>query len=224
MEAGPAAPDSSQPDDKAAVQLDTDRKLEDASAPSELSAGDSDAAVPMETSIPGEASVENQNQPQSEQPNGTEAVPVGEGLSPEEEAKAAADRQKILEKERLHAEVQARLKQLSQQGFQSCIVAAPACHPGSLLKAVLPLLAPSASFAVYFSAAQPLAECMSVLQVIFSPQPHHIMNHSKSEPIPSLSWVKHCIRPLLPADLEQQNIVSRCFEFGSLLCCVVRDF
>jgi len=52
----------------------------------------------------------------------------------------------------------------AQKGFTSCILAAPKLHTASLLRQVLPLLAPSASFVVFSPWQQPLAEAMSELQ------------------------------------------------------------
>lgn len=49
------------------------------------------------------------------------------------------------------------------QGFSSCIIACPKLHTASLLRQVLPLLAPSAPFVVYSPWQQPLAEAMAEL-------------------------------------------------------------
>jgi len=57
------------------------------------------------------------------------------------------------------------LKAACLAGFQSCIITNPLADPGAVLEAVYPLLAPSASFAIFFHALQPLAECMSSLVV-----------------------------------------------------------
>ncbi|GAB4815070.1 hypothetical protein N2152v2_002116 [Parachlorella kessleri] len=66
-------------------------------------------------------------------------------------------------------ECQQQQKQQQQQlqpylPFTCCIVAAPALSPSAALAAVLPLLAPSAPFAVYHQWQQPLAEAMAELQ------------------------------------------------------------
>ena len=50
-------------------------------------------------------------------------------------------------------------------GFDSCILASPNVDPTVLLRRVMPLLAPSASFAVFSNWMQPLADCMFKLQV-----------------------------------------------------------
>ena len=50
-------------------------------------------------------------------------------------------------------------------GFDSCILASPNIDPTVLLWRVMPLLAPSASFAVFSNWMQPLADCMFKLQV-----------------------------------------------------------
>ncbi|EFJ43222.1 hypothetical protein VOLCADRAFT_119181 [Volvox carteri f. nagariensis] len=56
------------------------------------------------------------------------------------------------------------LRAVLTSGFDSCLVALPRVHPTALLAAVWPLLAPSATFAVFSPWAQPLAEAMSHLQ------------------------------------------------------------
>uniref|UniRef100_A0A7S0NIX7 tRNA (adenine(58)-N(1))-methyltransferase non-catalytic subunit TRM6 n=1 Tax=Micromonas pusilla TaxID=38833 RepID=A0A7S0NIX7_MICPS len=50
------------------------------------------------------------------------------------------------------------------EGFTSLILAAPALDPATALRALLPLLAPSAPFAVWSYAAQPLAEALDELR------------------------------------------------------------
>ena len=54
---------------------------------------------------------------------------------------------------------------LVRGGFDCCILAAPSLPQGELLAAVLPLLTPSACFAVFSNWMQPLAEAMTQLQV-----------------------------------------------------------
>lgn len=56
-----------------------------------------------------------------------------------------------------------QLEQLLRQGFNSCIIAAPRLHTGSILQEVLPLLGPSTQFAVFSPWMQPLAEAMQQL-------------------------------------------------------------
>lgn len=51
-------------------------------------------------------------------------------------------------------------------GFSSCILASPNIDPSVLLRRVMPLLAPSASFAIFSNWLQPLADCMFKLQVV----------------------------------------------------------
>lgn len=57
------------------------------------------------------------------------------------------------------------LMQACSQGFSSCILASPSIDPSQLLRRVMPLLAPSASFALFSNWLQPLADCMFKLQV-----------------------------------------------------------
>ena len=74
-----------------------------------------------------------------------------------------AGRHAQFERERQQRE--AKLQVLCCQGFQSCILCHPLAAPRALVKEVMPLLAPSASFAVFHPALQPLAECMDDLIV-----------------------------------------------------------
>ena len=57
------------------------------------------------------------------------------------------------------------IMQACSLGFNSCILASPNIDPSQLLRRVMPLLAPSASFALFSNWLQPLAECMFKLQV-----------------------------------------------------------
>jgi tRNA (adenine-N(1)-)-methyltransferase non-catalytic subunit len=63
---------------------------------------------------------------------------------------------------RIATATSAELTTLASEGFTSLILAAPALEPTSVLKKLLPLLAPSAPFAVWSYAAQPLAEALEV--------------------------------------------------------------
>ncbi|GLC34740.1 hypothetical protein PLESTB_001158300 [Pleodorina starrii] len=56
------------------------------------------------------------------------------------------------------------LRAVLTSGFDSCLVASPRVHPTAVLAAVWPLLAPSATFAVFSPWSQPLAEALSHLQ------------------------------------------------------------
>jgi tRNA (adenine-N(1)-)-methyltransferase non-catalytic subunit len=57
----------------------------------------------------------------------------------------------------------ALVAELARARFTSCLLAAPKLHTTQLLDAVLPLLAPSAAFAIFSPWPQPLAEAMSAL-------------------------------------------------------------
>ena len=61
-------------------------------------------------------------------------------------------------------------------GFSCCIVAAPSLDPSSVLTTILPLLRPSAAFAVYSPWQQPLAEAMHELRTA-----HRAVNLSLQE-------------------------------------------
>lgn len=56
------------------------------------------------------------------------------------------------------------LATMAQACFTSLVVVAPRLEPNALLSALLPLLKPSASVAVYASSLPPLAECFQKLQ------------------------------------------------------------
>ena len=59
--------------------------------------------------------------------------------------------------------------QACRRGFSCCVLACPDVQPMALLRKALPLLAPSACFAIFSNYLQPLAECMHQLQVLFFP-------------------------------------------------------
>ena len=89
---------------------------------------------------------------------------------------------------RLAAASAADVRRLTRpsEGFTSLILAAPALEPTSALRDVLPLLAPSAPFAVWSYAAQPLAEALDHLR-----KTHAAVNLSLHEP-----WLrKHQVLP-----------------------------
>lgn len=67
---------------------------------------------------------------------------------------------------RLAPATRAALASLSapSEGFTSLVLAAPDLDPGPVLRRTLPLLAPSAPFAAWFPAAQPLAEALHALR------------------------------------------------------------
>lgn len=62
------------------------------------------------------------------------------------------------------AATEALLRSTCQSGFDCCIIAAPGYQPIGLLRQLLPLLAPSACFALFSNWQQPLAECHMWLQ------------------------------------------------------------
>ena len=68
------------------------------------------------------------------------------------------------QREAQSAATQKLLKAVCKTGFDCCIVAAPSNHPTGVVKKLLPLLAPSASFAIFSNWQQPLAECHLALQ------------------------------------------------------------
>lgn len=75
------------------------------------------------------------------------------------------------------AEKDAKLQDICQKGFQSCIVGYPTAEPNAIMQAVLPLLAPSASFAIFFPSLQPLAECMDelIVRLLLLIGLHHVL-------------------------------------------------
>lgn len=68
------------------------------------------------------------------------------------------------QREAQSAATQKLLKMVCKTGFDCCIIAAPSNHPTSVVKKLLPLLAPSASFVIFSNWQQPLAECHLALQ------------------------------------------------------------
>ena len=68
------------------------------------------------------------------------------------------------QREAAAAATQKLLRSICKTGFNCCIVAAPANHPTNVMTKIMPLLAPSASFAVFSNWQQPLAECHLALQ------------------------------------------------------------
>lgn len=73
---------------------------------------------------------------------------------------------KLMREQREAAAVatQKLLTGICRTGFNCCIVAAPSHHPTSVITKLMPLLAPSASFAIFSNWQQPLAECHLTLQ------------------------------------------------------------
>jgi hypothetical protein len=108
-------------------------------------AADAAAAGPSEAAAAGAAESQQQQQQQAEPGQPAQQAPKRAGGAPRSSATPEL------------------LQQLLQPGFASCIVAAPRLHPVALLQALLPLLAPSASFAVYSPYLQPLAEAQHAL-------------------------------------------------------------
>ena len=67
--------------------------------------------------------------------------------------------------------------QAIRRGFTCCVLACPDVQPSALFSKVLPLLAPSACFAIFSNYLQPLAECMHQLQVPLLPLLRRIEGH-----------------------------------------------
>lgn len=55
-----------------------------------------------------------------------------------------------------------QLEAWRRQGFTSCVIATLGVEPTAAVRRLLPLLAPSATFAVFSTALQPLSDCMQV--------------------------------------------------------------
>ena len=108
--------------------------------------------------------------------------------APPENAPHQRERPEGWRPKRLAAASAADVRRLTRpsEGFTSLILAAPALEPTSALRDVLPLLAPSAPFAVWSYAAQPLAEALDHLR-----KTHAAVNLSLHEP-----WLrKHQVLP-----------------------------
>ncbi|DBA99317.1 TPA: hypothetical protein ACH3X3_011924 [Trebouxia sp. C0006] len=106
----------------------------------------------------------------SEQPQPSVLTGLSCSLQPETGvAEAPIDRREQVrrmkeQREAQSAATQKLLKAVCKTGFDCCIVAAPSNHPTGVVKKLLPLLAPSASFAIFSNWQQPLAECHLALQ------------------------------------------------------------
>jgi hypothetical protein len=92
---------------------------------------------------------------------------AGKGSESRELSAADIERQAQFAREK--EEKEATLKAVCRTGFQTCIISAPLADPRAVFEGVFPLLAPSASFAIFFHALQPLAECMNALVVRILP-------------------------------------------------------
>ena len=86
------------------------------------------------------------------------------GAPPALTEKQEQARRMRLQREAAAAATQELLNCVCKTGFDCCIVAAPSSHPTSVMTKLMPLLAPSASFAVFSNWPQLLAECHLALQ------------------------------------------------------------
>eukprot|EP00884_Botryococcus_braunii_P020464 jgi/Botrbrau1/7100/Bobra.0165s0121.1 len=84
---------------------------------------------------------------------------------PELTSDADAGKQAMAEERRMAALArETTLRRLAKVGFTSCILAAPYVDANALIRSVLPLLSPSASFAVYSLWLQPLTQAAQHLK------------------------------------------------------------
>ena len=110
--------------------------------------------------------------PDEKAPASGASAPASEDASAPASASAAASSHPPSTKppgwvsKRLAPATRAALASLSapSEGFTSLVLAAPDLDPGPVLRRTLPLLAPSAPFAAWFPAAQPLAEALHALR------------------------------------------------------------
>jgi tRNA (adenine-N(1)-)-methyltransferase non-catalytic subunit len=109
--------------------------------------GGSSTAAPMEVGSPEGAASEAQQAQQAQ----LQAQAAGEGSAPPGAGGPQAPQP-------------ASPQQLQRPPFTSCILAAPALSPLALIRAVLPLMAPSSALAVYSPWQQPLAEALDALR------------------------------------------------------------
>lgn len=91
-------------------------------------------------------------------------VPLIAGAQPVLTEKQEQMKRMREQRESAAAATQKLLRSTCKTGFSCCIVAAPANHPTSVMNKLMPLLAPSASFAIFSNWQQPLAECHLALQ------------------------------------------------------------
>lgn len=91
-------------------------------------------------------------------------VPLVAGAQPVLTEKQEQVKRMREQREAAAAATQKLHRSICKTGFNCCIVAAPANHPSSVMNKLMPLLAPSASFAIFSNWQQPLAECYLALQ------------------------------------------------------------
>jgi hypothetical protein len=99
------------------------------------------------------------------------------------------------------------LRQVCKAGFNSCILAAPYVEVGAL-HSVLPLLAPSAPFAVYSLWLQPLAQAAQQLMVRLSIV--RLESKFTNLLLTVLQLVKHRLKPCLEGQPQCGTTICAC--------------
>ncbi|CAL5227088.1 g9994 [Coccomyxa viridis] len=141
----------------------TSQQKEDAGQNAKSAAGQVNGALtdtdmaPLESNSPVQPVHGASPTQQQQQPEGVLPLP--------QEQQQQQDSKSGMHLSELRYELGPELKQACSSGFSSCILASPNIDPSVLLRRVMPLLAPSASFAVFSNWMQPLADCMFKLQV-----------------------------------------------------------
>ena len=112
--------------------------------------------------VEGTEDVDTDNKDVLESETGAEAMPVdppaaavAEASNPVDTANAPADTVAVANSSKA---------KVANPPFSGCIISNPTLHPKTALRAVFPLLAPSATFAVWSQQLQPLAEAMNDLR------------------------------------------------------------
>ena len=110
---------------------------------------------------------EQQQQQQSEQQQQQQQQQQDAGQQPEQpqqEGEQPGEQEQQPQRARhSYTVTPAQLDSLVRPGFTSCLLAAPRLHAASLIRKVLPLLAPCAAFCAFSPWPQPLAEAMAEL-------------------------------------------------------------
>ena len=131
------------------------------------------------------------------------------------------------DRDRIYQERRENIEKLCRQQFQCCIVANTHADPTSIVKAVLPFLAPSASLAIYFPSLQPLVECLEDLKVsspVLATHMHNLWIWRKSVYMQwdgAWPWKELALQKSAPNKLTV-NFKSKAFEVWWLICRQIR--
>jgi hypothetical protein len=170
VDAGDRQPKACHADGGMAVRGEAGAGVDAREGPGGLSHADADMAIEGGAAgIEGGkvvVGVEDQGRPGGETAQaGDETVRPGhEAVRPGDGAGVGAEEGRR-EREGRERDINAEVRAVCRRGFGCCILATPHVDPKVLINMVLPLLCPSASFAIYSLWLQPLAEAAQELKV-----------------------------------------------------------